>query len=48
MVRARGRNKKAAEKALNGNADVRKALDVKTEPLLEVDSEGVRRVYLPD
>lgn len=47
MIRARGRNKKAAEKALKGDIDARKALDDKTEPLLEVDSDGVRRVYLP-
>lgn len=47
MIRARGRNKKAAEKALKGDAAARQALAEKTEPLLEVDGDGVRRVYLP-
>lgn len=47
MIRARGRNKKAAEKALKGDSEARKALAEKTEPLLELDSDGVRRVYLP-
>lgn len=46
MMRARGRNKKAAEKALKGDAAARKSLQEKADPLLEVDSDGVRRAYL--
>lgn len=44
MIRARGQNKKAAEKALKGNTAARKALEDKTKALLAYDENGVPRV----
>lgn len=45
MMRARGRNKKAAEKALKGDPVARAALQEKTDPLLYgPDKDGVSRV----
>lgn len=42
-MRARVRNKRAAEKALAGDAAALAALKVKTDPLKVYDSNGVRR-----
>lgn len=43
QVRARGRNKKAAEKALKGDPAANASLVEKTKALLIVDEDGVRR-----
>lgn len=43
MVRARGRNKRATERALRGDAAAKAALEDKTKALLAVDEDGVRR-----
>lgn len=42
-MRARVRNKRAAERALSGDAASLTALKAKTEPLKVYDSNGVRR-----
>lgn len=46
MIRARGRNKRAAERNLRGDTVARAALEEKTKALLDVDEDGVPRVDL--